>query len=144
MNLVKQCKVSRVSSAEAAAQTEIDTSVVDMQGFDGCMFVVCLGDVTNACALEFTAQQSPYANAAGAADLDDATITNTAAGASNTVALVDVVRPSERYLRLKILRGSQDANVDSVVAIQYDPKVMPTTHNANVLASALGVNPDEE
>ena len=54
MNLSKAIKVTVVEAAAAAAQTELVTDVLDMQGYDGVMFIALTGDVTTASVLTLT------------------------------------------------------------------------------------------
>ncbi|MCU9611823.1 hypothetical protein OEK97_28360, partial [Escherichia coli] len=56
MNLNKAIKITRAANSSAAAQTEVLTSVLDMQGYDGVMFVALLGDVTATSVLTLTAK----------------------------------------------------------------------------------------
>ena len=43
MNLSKAVKITRVVSALTASTTEVTSTILDMQGYDGVMFVVSLG-----------------------------------------------------------------------------------------------------
>ena len=56
MNLSKAIKITRVANSAAAATTEVLSSVLDMQGYDGVMFIALLGDITATSVLTLTAK----------------------------------------------------------------------------------------
>ncbi len=142
MNLSKDIKVTVVSPAAAAAQTGIDSSVLDMAGFDGVMFLALLGDVTSGSVLTLTAKgntanstSSPSPSTLKATDA----FTAGASSADSKVLLVDVAKPSQRYVFASLARTTQDAVVGGIIAIQYKAKKRPTSHDASVIASAFAV-----
>jgi hypothetical protein len=134
MNLSKNVKATRVSNAVAAGQTAINSSSVDMQGFDGCEFIVAMGSITSGAVTSCKAQGSPdntaWSDLAGTSQ----TIGDTA---DNKLFLIDVPFPRHRYLRCVVSRATQDSVVDGVVALQYLPKVEPVTHDSTVGGSEL-------
>lgn len=141
MNISKAIKITRVANAAAAAQTEVLSSVLDMQGFDGVMFVALLGDITATSVLTLTVKgnsanstsvPTPVTQAATAA------FTAAASDADNKVLVVDIYDPALRYVFASLTRTVANAVVDGIVAIQYMANQKPTTHDASVLASAIG------
>lgn len=141
MNISKAIKITRVANAAAAAQTEVLSSVLDMQGFDGVMFVALLGDITATSVLTLTVKGNsanstsvppPVTQAATAA------FTAAASDADNKVLVVDIYDPALRYVFASLTRTVANAVVDGIVAIQYMAEQKPTTHDASVLASAIG------
>lgn len=145
MNLSKMTKITRHNNAVAAGTTDITpSSGIDMQNFEGCLFIVPFGPITAGAATSIKVQQSSddgssdtYADLAGTSvtveDDDD-----------NQVFWVDVYRPRERYLKLIVDRGTQNAVVDGIIAIQYGPKNLPTTHDATTVGGGeLHASPAE-
>lgn len=141
MNLSKNVKVTRVAASAVAAQTEVVSSVLDMQGFDGVLFIAFLGDVTTAAVLTLTAKgnsanstssPTPVSQVATAAFTADGT------SADNKMLMVDVYDPALRYMFASLTRTAANAVVDGIVAIQYMAESRPTTHDAAVIASAIG------
>lgn len=139
MNLSKDVKVTVVAAAAAAAQTEVVSSVIDMQGWGGVMFVALLGDVTDGSVLTLTAKgnsanstsaPTPVAQAA-------ATFTAGASDADSKVLMVDVYEPQLRYAFASLTRTTANAVVGGVIAIQYQPEMKPTAQDASVIASAI-------
>jgi hypothetical protein len=57
--------------------------------------------------------------------------------------IVDVIRPSKRYLRPTIVTADQNVEIDDAICILYNPDVIPVTQPATVDASTLVVSPAE-
>lgn len=142
MNLSKAIKITRVANSAAAATTEVLSSVLDMQGYDGVMFIALLGDITATSVLTLTAKGNS-ANSTSSptpvAQIATAAFTAAASDADNKVLMVDVVDPALRYVFASLTRTVANAVVDGIIAIQYMADQRPTTQDATVLASAFGV-----
>jgi hypothetical protein len=54
-----------------------------------------------------------------------------------------VFRPAERYVRAVVTRGTADAVIDGVIAIQYGARVLPATQDATVAGIETHVSPAE-
>lgn len=125
-----QIKTTRVNNAAAAATTDINTSSVDMAGYEGVRFTVLFGAIVAGAVTSIKAQQSA----------DDSTF-NDLAGSAITVAddddnqafVIDVWRPVDRYVRVVVDRGTQNATVDGVIAEQYGPRVLAPTNDATTV-----------
>lgn len=142
MNLSKDVKVTVVSPAAVAAQTAIDSSVLDMSGYEGCMFIALLGDVTTSCVLTLTAKGNTANSTSSPAPVTQKATTPLTAGAtdSDSMALVvDVFKPPLRYLFANLTRTAANAVVGGIIAIQYGAHNKPTTQDASVIASAFGL-----
>lgn len=143
MQLSKNIKVSVVSGAAAAATTEIVSSVLDMQGYDGVIFIALLGDVTDTSVLTLTAKGNSANSTSSPTPVNQASATFTA-GATNAdskALMVDVADPALRYVFASLTRTVANAIVGGIVAIQYGAEFRPTAQDASVIAStaALGV-----
>ena len=103
-----------------------------MQGFESCMFVVSFGTITASAVTSIKAQQDSASGMGTAADLLGTSVT-VADDDDDKVFYLDIVRPRERYVRCIVDRGTQNAVVDSILAIQYDPKLMPPTHDSTTV-----------
>lgn len=143
-NLSKDVKITIVSPAAAAAQTAIDSSILDMQGYEGVMFVALTGDVTTASVLTLTVKgnsanhltvPAPVTQGATAAFTADGT------SADSKGLMVDIYKPALRYVFANLTRTAADAIIGGIIAIQYNSTNKPTTQAASVIAStfALGV-----
>lgn len=144
MSITKNIKITRVSAAAAAAQTAVNSSIIDMQGFDGVLFLAMTGDVSDTSVLTLKAEQNTANSTSGMAALGGAaTFTAGATSADNKVLALDVFKPTERYLRAVLTRGTANAAVDGIIAIQYGAQNKPTAHDVSVIASALLNDPAE-
>lgn len=144
MSLLKNVKITRVASAAVAAQTDVTGTILDMAGFEGVMFVALTGDVTDTSALALKAEQNTLNQAGGMVELKgSASFTAGATSADNKALVLDVHKPRKRYVRALLKRGTANAAIDGIIAIQYMPWSAPTAHDASVIASLLINDPDE-
>lgn len=141
-NLSKGIKITVVEAAAAAAQTELVTDVLDMSGYEGVLFIALTGDVTTASVLTLTVKgNSANSISSPTPIVQKATGAFTAGGtdADSKAIMVDVFRPTLRYMFGSLTRTAADAVVGGIIAIQYGAHNKPTTQDASVIASAFGV-----
>ncbi len=134
MNLSKNTKLTRVINATAAGTTDINGSTIDMLGFEGVLFVVGFGTITASAVTSIKVQQGAESDLSDAADLAGTGVT-VADDDDNQIFGVDVYRPTERYVRVVVDRGTANAVVDGGIAIQYGPAKAPTTHDTTTVGS---------
>lgn len=128
MNLSKNCKVILIEAAAGSAGTELLSDAVDMQGFDGCMFV---GSIATANAGNYAKVQQSSDD--GSTDTyADLTGTKLVTGDNGDSFLIDIYRPRERYLKLSIIRAGANTATGDVYAILYHAKDMPTSHGSTI------------
>lgn len=140
MNLSTDVKISVVADSAVAAQTAVTSSVLDMQGFDGVMFIALLGDVTATSVLTLTAKGNSASSTSSPTPVTQAATAAFTAGASdadNKALVVDVYAPALRYIFAELTRTTANAVVGGIIAIQYRAGQRPTTHAASVIASAI-------
>lgn len=141
MNIAHGIKVTVVSPAAAAAQTAINSSILDMQGWDGVMFLALTGTVTDGCVLTLAAK----GNSANHLTVPDpvtqaaATFTADSTSGNSKTLMVDVCDPALRYAFANLTRTTANAVVGGIIAIQYNADLKPTVQDATVIASAIAV-----
>jgi hypothetical protein len=136
--LLNQSVITRVSNAVSAGTTAVDSTILDMSGFDAVVFVVCLNTVTSGSVMTLTAMENTSSSTSGATAVTNgatATITDSGGASSNGVFVSDVIRPSQRYVYANFTRTTANAAIDSIIAVQYRARNIPTTQPATVLAS---------
>lgn len=133
-NLANEVKVTRVMNGVAAGTTDQNSSAVDMQGWDGVMFITSFGAITSGAVTSVKLQQDTASGMSTAADLAG-TGQTVADDDDNQVVIHDLYRPTERYVRVVVDRGTQNAVIDGVVAIQYKGRKQPTTHDSSTVVS---------
>lgn len=145
MNLSAQAKITRHSVAVAAGTTLITPSAaIDMQGFEGVLFVVATGTITGNAVTSIKAQQSDDDGVAdGYSDIEGSGV-DIADDDDNQLFWIDVYKPLKRYVKCLVSRGTQNAVVDGIVAIQYEPRAAAVTHDATTVGGGvLLVSPAE-
>jgi len=128
MNLSKNTEVEMILAGAGSAGTTLTSSAVDMQGFEGVMFV---GTIATANAANFAKvqQSSDDGDADAYADL---TGTKNVPGDDADSFLIDINKPRERYLKLLIDRGGANTATGDVYAIKYGAHAKPTSHGSTI------------
>jgi hypothetical protein len=128
MSFQDKVKISRVLAATAAGTTAANCTAVDMAGYEGVTFVASFGTLTATQVTKLFAQQDTVSNMATAANIASSATGNLADNQSNNALVLDIRRPTKRYVRCVVSRGTANAVIDSVIAIQYGSDYKPTTH----------------
>jgi hypothetical protein len=136
MNLGHDVKITRVSAAAAAGITAVNSAVVDTQDYDGVMFIALFGTITATGVQSLKAQMGALANGSDQADIagSKATVLDTQSGFA---AVVDIVRPTQRYVRGVVQRATANSVVDGIIAIQYRADKRPTVQDAASIAATV-------
>jgi hypothetical protein len=119
MSLVDECLVT-ADAPTATGTTTIDSTILDMAGFTGVMWVVRIGSA--AANNDIRAQQDVVVGMGAAADLAG---TKVVSGA-NTTLVLDLQRPLEQFVRCRVTRGTT-TTIDSLVAIRYGARKRAST-----------------
>lgn len=125
----------------AAGTTDINGATVDMQGYMGCLMKITFGSIVSGAVTVIKAQQGQASDMSDAADL---------AGSGQSIAdtdddkvfLIDIFRPTERYLRIVVDRGTQNAVVASAEYILYGARKPPVSQPSGV-AGEIHYSPAE-
>lgn len=134
--LLHNVKVTRVLAAQADGTGTQSGDILDMSGWEGVLFIAKFDDVDNTAVLTLQAQQNTVNSGTGMATLSgNSTYTAAAADADDDVLVLDVYRPRERYVRPQVVIGTANATTACILAIQYGPRVLPTSQGSTVLDS---------
>lgn len=136
MNLSKNVKVLLAKAAAAAATTDVETDIIDIQGFEGVMLVGSIGTANAGNYVK--AQQGNDSGLSDAADLEG---TKIVPGDDGDSFLLDLYRPQKRYIKGIVTRGVSTTTGD-IYALLYVPAKAPVSHGATIDAE-LHVSPDE-
>lgn len=142
-NLSKSAKfTTAITQAEGvAAQTDINGAILDMKGFEGVLMCVRFGAITAGAVTSIKAQSGAASNMSDAADLLG-TGQTVAADDDNEMFIIDLVKPLERYVRVVVDRGTQDAVVEDAFYVQYGAREQPVTQGSGI-NSEVHVSPIE-
>lgn len=128
-------------TAGAAGQTDITSDAVDASNCDGVLFIVSFGTITSGAVTSIHVEQCDTSGGSYA-ELDGTEIT-VADDDDNKTFYVDIQRPRERFLKLVVDRGTQNAVTGSIIAIKYNCAVRPVTQGAGVDSGVVVAGPAE-
>lgn len=122
-----------ITPRSIAASSTVNGAGVDMQGWDGCLFFLCLG-VTDG-TTDLSAQGDDNSAFSSPVDITDAVITQLTATDDGKGAILDVWRPTERYIRSSVDTGAgATADFECVIAVRYRATGrLPITQHSTVL-----------
>lgn len=148
-SILKNCLITKTSVAAVSAASDItDGTIIDLGsptegGFDSVCFVAALGACVNGSVVTlkaFAGDAAALGDGSYKATTATVTATATAAFADNNLLILDVVRPGKRYVRADLTRATQAAVLDSIIAIRYNAKTLPTGTVAGIADGKLSVN----
>lgn len=147
MNLSKSVKTLRIKPDASgftvvAGTSAVNSDIVDTAGYDGVRFIAGFGAITTGAITSVKVQQNDINSSSGMADLEGSAIT-VADDADNKIAISDIIRPRERYLRMSFSRGTQNAVIDFLIVELYRAHIEPITDDTTVLGSELSLSPAE-
>ena len=128
MGMLNSCKLTKVADQTANGTSTINSSVIDMSGYEGVIFFTNI--LTAASGNILKVQQGQASNLSDAADLASS---GQSSGTSDEVVAVDVVKPQERYLRATVVRGTSTI-LGEIWALQYGCRSRP---QSNVLSGTI-------
>lgn len=148
LNLSRNVKISEVLTPIALANnTDQNTDRMDMQGWDGVVFIIPVTDSVDTGVAAITGEQSE-ADADGAmAALSGAIATAISAAnddLNNQLLILDIYRPQERYVQCAVTSLTANIAFGTGIAIQYSGRKFPITQPAGTtLQHTFVVSPDE-
>lgn len=145
MNLVNNVKVDQVLGYFAAGQAAKKAAVLDMAGYEGCMFIYEFGTIldTGTLACEINGNS---VNATGGTKLaggKTVTVNATTAALTSSAVVVDIYQPDPsnyRYLEAMVTPAVANAVILGITAIRYGGKYKPEI-TTGLLGSSLAVSP---
>ena len=147
MNLSNAVKVDQVLGYYAAAQNTLKSDIVDMAGYEGCLFLFEFGTILNngTIACDINGNNTNATGGTKMAGGASVTITAALATAAKSVIAVDVYQPNAtddkyRYLEAMITLGVANTLVLGVTAIRYGGKLKPEL-TTGLLAHSFAATP---
>jgi hypothetical protein len=131
--MIAESKITRVLNAVAAGTTNQNTLSVDMQNWDSVEFCALFGALTANQVTKVKAQQSSDDGSADDfSDIEGSATSALADTDTNKVARCEVARSGKRYVRGVVLRGTANAVIDGVIAIQRRARQVPISQSSTV------------
>lgn len=126
-NLMSGVKLTKVADHTTAGTTDVESSIIDMKGYEGVVFFTSLG--TAAADNLIKVQQDDANGAGGMADLTGTGVTS-GASPSNEDLWVEVYRPTKRYVRAVVVIDTS-STCESVYALQYGARQFPVDNTTS-------------
>lgn len=126
----------------AAGSSDVNSDIVDTAGAESVRFIIGFGAITSGAVTSIKVQQNDANSGTGMADLADSGIT-VADTDDNKIAIAEVYRPRERYLRLTTKRATQNAVIDFLMVELAYPRKLPIADDSTVISAEVGVSPAE-
>lgn len=144
-DLSSEVKVSTaLDFLAASAAVDRNGASLDMAGFEGVMMVVKFADIAAGAATTIKAQQSDDNGVAD--DWSDLAGTGIAVAADddNQVFIIDLVKPTKRWVRVVVDKDAANATNECALYLQYGPRDLPVAQTvANEVTYERHVSPDE-
>jgi hypothetical protein len=143
MNLVPNVLISEAHAPIANANnTDANTDILDMSGYDGVVFIVPVEDSANAGVATLTVE-----NSTTNADTYMVAITGAASTATDSggdalngkLLIVDVHKPLKRYVQGVFTSSGGNIAFGTCIAIRYHGHKAPVTADATVLQAVTVV-----
>lgn len=98
--------LARAIAPQSVTTGAIAGAATDMQGWDGVRFEISIGAMTGAGTLDGFVDQSTALAMTNAANISGASLTQVTNANANTVAVIEVWKPTMRYLRLNLTQAA--------------------------------------
>jgi hypothetical protein len=116
--------------APTTGSTNVNGTVIDMQGWNGCQFSFNLGAMSSGATFDARIVSSANANMSGATNITNAALVQVAATGNTNLYVIDVWRPSDRYLRSAAVPATANVTFGSL-AVRYNRSgLLPPTQSA--------------
>jgi hypothetical protein len=112
--LTYSVKTVRVANATAAGTTPVNSAAVDTLGYESVRAIALLGTLTATQATSLTLQYSDDGST-GWTDASGVATGNAADADSNKILIADLHRPTKRYVRAVLNRGTANAVLDGIL-----------------------------
>ena len=132
-NLIDSVKITHLTADGTnyplvAATTDAESGYVDMDGWDGVLFLAVMGDNADTATLKVTVEACDTSGGTYAAlAAGSYSLTAAAADTDHKMVAIDVYRPLHQFLHLDFDRGIANTVLQAVIAIQYRGDRRPVT-----------------
>jgi hypothetical protein len=147
MTLTDNIKIMEVLTPEGLANnTDENSDRIDMSGWDGVVFVVPITDIDDTGVATLTVEQNDSDSDIGMSALEDAEATATSAtddDLNDQLLIVDVYRPTKRYVQGVITSSADNVAFGNMIAILYNGSKFPISQDDTVEDIAQVASPAE-
>ncbi len=115
----------------ASGTADRNGATIDAARFHGICFIVKFATIAAGATTNIKAQHGDASNLSDAADIAG-TAQSIAATDDNKVFVIDIKKPTKRYLRLVIDKDTTNATGESAVGLLYGADIKPVSDDADV------------
>ncbi len=113
--------------APISSSANVNGTVMDMQGWDGICYAFSIGTMSSGATFDARIVSSANANMSGATNITNAALTQVPVTGNANIYIIDVWRPTDRYLR-SATQPAVAATLHTSHAIRYRRNgVLPAT-----------------
>jgi len=135
-NISTRIKLRRTDAATVTGTSAVNSTGVDTAGFDGVLLFTTIGTA----ASNNTVHAAQGDDNSSFADLEGTSVVATGNG---EVVWLDIYKPTDRYVRLEITRGTS-TTVGEIYAILYEGSKLPIDNLVDdTIIGELHISPDE-
>lgn len=146
-SLVKNVDIREVNAPVSAANNTDDNSdILDMSGYDGVVFIVPIEDSVSGGVATLKVEQNTANSDSGMAAVSGGVATATSASnddLNGKLLVVDVYRPRERYVQGVLTSATQNIAFGTTIAILYKGSKMPISEHSTIADQAVVASPAE-
>lgn len=139
LEVAKDVYAERAMNAQAAGTGDtLNGNIHDTKDKESIAFIAAFGAIVSGAVTTFKLQQGDAANGSDMADVTGASI-SVADTDDNKLQILELIQPQKRYVRSVVVRATQNATVDSIIAVLTGSKVRPVTQNSTYVANTTQV-----
>lgn len=150
-HLIQNALVTRLAPDQSAATTfllaagtsDVGCTAVDTREYDSVMFIVLVGAIAAGGTVDIKAQQSTDTTDGNFSDLAGTAATQLGDTDDDKMVIIDIHRPTERYVRIFTTRTTANSDLAGVIAIQYNAKDAAPTQGSTVKSAEYFTGPAE-
>lgn len=110
--------------------SNVNGAIFDMQGWDGIMYLFNIGAITATGTFTAIVNNSANANMAGGAAITNAAVPSVNAASNTNLCILDVYRPTSRYVQSVAQPATANVSFDSVAIRYRRTGLLPPTQSA--------------
>lgn len=128
MQLTNEHDIRLAMGYQAAGTTDVNGNTIDMQGASSIAFLAALGPIVSGGVQSLKVQHGDASDASDMEDIDGASYT-IGDGDDDKLCAIEVSRVLKRYVRIVLLRETQNCTLYSVIALLGDLRTAPPLSN---------------
>lgn len=113
--------------APQSASSNVNGTAMDMAGWDGIQYVFSLGTIASGGTFDARIVSSANANMSGATNITNAALTQVTSATPNNAFIIDVYRPTDRYVRSATQPATAAVLVSSIATRYRRAGILPPT-----------------